>query len=206
VSDTHAKAAHQSLRWAPTNAMTEQADNSREARGLSREWRCKRWNALCEDAPLTLLVAAPPPRQPSPNFNCRPLCREIAKFSMIRAMPRMRTPPASGTYCVLAAAQRDDPLRIAAFHRKNLQIWRGCPASRLLHSAKMRRLRRTRNERSICTENETEPNKMYPDNGFHRWFIKMATRASNAGGDSAPVRRPADRLYGLSRVSALSGQ
>jgi hypothetical protein len=185
--------------------MTEQADNSREARGLSREWRCKRWNALCEDAPLTLLVAASPPRQPSPNFNCRLLCREIAKFSMIRAMPRMRTQPAGETYCVLAAAQRDDPLRIVAFHRKNLQIWRGRPASRLFHSAKMRRLMRTRNERSICTENETEPAKMDPDTAVPTLVCRSP--ASSPRQAPCPVARR-ERLSGaiLAGSSSLSGK
>ncbi|MBU3888530.1 hypothetical protein FM996_13190 [Methylosinus sporium] len=54
VTDLHAEATHQPFKWPSANAMPEYANNSREARRLSRERRCEPWNAFGEDAPLAI--------------------------------------------------------------------------------------------------------------------------------------------------------
>ena len=106
----------------------------------------------------------------------------------------MRPQPASGTYCALAAAQRDDPLRIVALQRKNLQIWRGRPASRLFHS-------------TACFihvgDRESDIFELYcltRDLGSHFLVRACVDRLAGDGGHTIADEMNATRLKGLHRI------
>jgi hypothetical protein len=105
--------------------MTDEADDFRQAGGLTGERRRKTRKSLGKDAPIAQLVSASPARQTGVDDNRRSLSGQIPKSSRVNAVTRFGLRAASWTAGRLPAVHRNRPKVIFQLDADDVQVRRG---------------------------------------------------------------------------------
>jgi len=105
--------------------MTDKADDFRQASGLAGERRHKTWKSLGKDAPIALLVSAPPAGRTRVDDNRRSLSGQIPKRSRVKAVTRFGLRAASWTAGRPSAVHCDRPNVISPLDADDVQVRRG---------------------------------------------------------------------------------